>query len=168
MDLGGGSGAYSIVAVQNYPQLSAVVFDLPPVVEVTREFIRQHDVEDRVTTMAGNFTEDELPEGCDFAILASNLPMYSRQIIQEVIRKSFTALLPGGEMHLVGEMLDDDRTGPADAAIWGLAEVMSNSTGITHTRADCVEYFQHAGFDDISVDDFIPDILVRVCGRKPT
>jgi cyclopropane fatty-acyl-phospholipid synthase-like methyltransferase len=168
MDLGGGSGAYSIVAVQNYPQLSAVVFDLPPVVEVTREFIRQHDVEDRVTTMAGNFTEDELPEGCDVAIMASNLPMYSRQIIQEVIRKSFTALLPGGEMHLVGEMLDDDRTGPADAAIWGLAEVMSNSTGITHTRADCVESFQHAGFDDIRVADFLPDILVRACGRKPT
>jgi ubiquinone/menaquinone biosynthesis C-methylase UbiE len=168
MDLGGGSGAYSIVAVQTYPQLSAVVFDLPPVVEVTREFIREHDVEDKVTAMAGNFTEDEFPEGCDVAIMASNLPMYSREIIQQVIRKAFTALLPGGEMHLVGEMLDDDRSGPTDAAIWGLAEVMSNSTGITHTRSDCVEYFQHAGFNQISVDDFVPGILVRVSGRKPT
>lgn len=166
MDLGGGSGAYSIVAVQTYPQLSAVVFDLPPVIEVTREFIQQHGVGDRVTTMAGNFTEDEFPQGCDVAIMASNLPMYSREIIRQVIHKTFTALLPGGEMHLVGEMLDDDRSGPTDAAIWGLAEVMSNSTGITHTRGDCVEYFQNAGFDQISVDEFVPGILVRVSGRK--
>jgi|TARA_B100000315_G_scaffold260346_1_gene321003 hypothetical protein len=167
MDLGGGSGAYSIVAVQNYPQLSAVVFDLPPVVEVTQEFIQEHGVQDKVTTMAGNFTEDELPKGCDVAIMASNLPMYSREIIQQVIDKAFSALLPGGEMHLVGEMLDDDRTGPADAAIWGLLEVMSNSTGITHTRSDCVGYFERAGFDETRVDEFVPGILVRVSGRKP-
>ena len=167
MDLGGGSGAYSIVAVQTYPGLSAVVFDLPPVAEVTREFIQEHGVQESVTTMAGDFTADELPDGCDVAIMASNLPMYSREIIQKVIRKSFAALLPGGEMHLVGEMLDDDRTGPTDAAVWGLAEVMSNSTGITHTRGECVEYFHAAGFEQISVDDFVPGILVRVSGSKP-
>ena len=39
LDLGGGSGAYSIVATATYPSLEAIVLDLPPVVAVTREYI---------------------------------------------------------------------------------------------------------------------------------
>ena len=51
-------------------------------------------------------------------------------------------------------------------AIWGLAETMSNSTGVSHTRSDCVSYFEQAGFTDVEVHEFIPGILVRVCGSK--
>ena len=167
IDIGGGSGAYSIVAVRAHPQLSAVVFDLPPVVEVTKEFIRDHDVENRVSTLGGDFTKDEFPKDCDIAVMASNLPQYNREIISLVIKKTFDTLLPGGEMHLVGEMLDDDRSGPLDAAVWGLMEVMSNSTGLTHTCADCVSYFEQAGFIDVKIHEFVPDILVRVSGFKP-
>ncbi len=166
MDLGGGSGAYSIVAAKQYPALKAIVFDLPPVVEVTREFIARHGVNEQVSAQAGDFTRDEFPENCDVALMASNLPQYNREIIASVIRKAFDALLPGGEMHLIGEMLDDDRTGPMDAAIWGLMESLSNSTGMTHTRADCIGYFEQAGFRNIEVSDFIPGILVRVSGVK--
>ena len=167
MDLGGGSGAYSIVAAQANKQLQAVVFDLPPVVEVTKDFIQKNQIEDRVSTQGGDFTRDEFPEGCDVALMASNLPQYNREIISLVVQKAFNALASGGEMHLIGEMLDDDRTGPTDAAIWGLLEVMSNSTGLTHTRADCVGYFDKAGFIKIEVNEFIPGILTRVSGFKP-
>lgn len=167
MDLGGGSGAYSIVAVQQYPGLSAVVFDLPAVVEVTKEFITEYNVEDKVSTQGGDFTRDALPAGCDAAVMASNLPMYGRDVIRSVVTKAFNALQAGGEMHLVGEMLDDDRMGPSDAALWGLAEALSNSTGLAHTRADCVGYFEAAGFVDVQVYEFVPGILARVCGTKP-
>ena len=166
MDIGGGSGAYSIVAAQTYPQLHAVVCDLPPVVEVTREFIAEHGMGERVTAQACDFTRDAFPEGCDVAVMASNLPQYSRDIIRAVIAKAHAALLPGGELHLVGEMLDDDRRGPADAAMWGLNEVLGNSTGLAHTRADCAGYFAEAGFRDVTVDEFVPGVLVRMTGVK--
>jgi hypothetical protein len=168
MDIGGGSGAYSIVSAQNHPTLTAVVFDLPPVVEVTKDFIKQNGVADRVSTQGGDFTVDRFPQHCDVAIMASNLPQYNREIISLVIKKAFDALLPGGEMHLIGEMLNDDHNGPLDAAIWGLLEVMSNSTGLAHTQADCVAYFELAGFIDVQIKEFVPGILVRVCGTKPT
>ncbi len=166
LDIGGGSGAYSITAVQNHPRLRAIVLDLPPVAEVTREFIDKHGVADRVSALAGDFTSSEFPKDCDVAVMASNLPQYSRDIIKQVVQKTYDALVPGGEMHLIGEMLDDDRRGPLDAALWGLYEVMSNSTGITHSRGDCVGYFQDAGFVDVTASEFIPGILVRVSGRK--
>ena len=99
--------------------------------------------------------------------MASNLPMYGKEVIQTVIGKAFGVLEPGGEMHLVGEMLDDDKAGPTDAAIWGLAETLANSTGRAHTRAECVEYFETAGFTDVQVHEFIPGVLTRVVGTKP-
>jgi len=166
MDLGGGSGAYSIVAVQRFPGLRAVVFDLPPVAVVAGEYIEANGVGDRVSVAAGDFTRDPLPAGCDVAVMASNLPQYGREIIRGVIRRAHDALLPGGEMHLIGEMLDDDRSGPADAALWGLWEALSNSTGVTHTRGECVDYFRGAGFLDVVVREFVPGILVRVAGRR--
>ena len=167
LDLGGGSGCYCIVAAQQHPSLRAIVFDLPPVVEVTREFIASHGLADRVTAQAGDFTRDSLPAGADVVIMASNLPQYSREIIQTVITRAFAALTPGGEVHLIGEMLDDGRSGPRDPALWGLAEALWGSTGVAHSVAECRAYFERAGARDVAVHEFVAGVLTRVTGRRP-
>ena len=56
--------------------------------------------------------------------MASNLPMYSREMIAAVIRKAHDALLPGGQMHLIGETTNDERTGPWGPAYWGLGQAV--------------------------------------------
>jgi hypothetical protein len=167
LDLGGGSGCYCIVAAQQHPQLRATILDLPPVVEVTREFIASHGLADRVTAQAGDFTRDPLPAGADVVIMASNLPQYSREIIQTVVSRAFAALVPGGEMHLIGEMLDGTRTGPRDPALWGLAEALWGSTGLAHSVDECRAYFQRAGFRDVAAHEFVPGVLTRVIGTRP-
>ncbi len=167
VDLGGGSGAYSITAAKAHPHLEAVVFDLPPVAVVAREYIAEHGVDDQVSVVGGDFTADPLPESCDVAIMASNLPLYSREIIAKVIQRTFDALLPGGEMHLIGETLRDDRSGPIGPALWGLAETINGSTGMAHTEADCIGYFEAAGFEQVAVHEFIAGTLSRIVGFKP-
>jgi SAM-dependent methyltransferase len=167
LDLGGGSGAYCIAACQAHPHLTATVLDLPPVVEVAREFIASHGLSDRIATRAGDFTRDPLPDGADVVIMASNLPQYSREIIQRVVDRAFAALVPGGEMHLIGEMLAADRSGPVDPALWGLAEALHHSTGIAHSTVECIGYLERAGFREVAARDFVPGVLVRVVGVKP-
>jgi hypothetical protein len=61
--------------------------------------------------------------------MASNLVMHDQDVIQAVVTNAYGALVPGGEMHLAGEMLNDDRTGPLDAAPWGLGERIYESGG---------------------------------------
>jgi hypothetical protein len=100
-------------------------------------------------------------------VMASNLPQYSREIIQTVIGKAFAALAPGGEFHLVGEMLDATRTGPVDPALWGLAEALYGSTGRAHSITECVGYLERAGFVGVTARDFVPGVLVRVSGSRP-
>ncbi len=166
MDLGGGSGCYCITAANIYPEITAVVLDLPSVAVVAREFIAENGVADRVSAEACDFTADALPRDADVAIMASNLPIYSREIIAGVVQQVHDSLLSGGEFHLIGEILDDDRRGPIAPALWGLSEAVSGSTGLAHSEADVVGYFTKAGFRDVTANEFIPGTLTRVTGLK--
>jgi hypothetical protein len=167
LDLGGGSGAYAINAVQAFEGLRATVFDLPPMVVVTAEFLERHGVTDRVDTVGGDFTSDPLPR-CDAVVMASNLPIYDEPTIGAVVAKAFAALEAGGEMHLVGEMLDDDGVGPLDAALWGMQEILYGSGGKAHRRSQVRGYLEEAGFVDVADHEFVPGVLVRVSGTKPS
>ena len=166
LDIGGGSGAYCIEACKKYPKLTATVLDLPEVVQVAAEFIESFSLSDRISTLAADFNFDAFPSDIDVAIMASNLPMYGREAIGHVISKSYDALVAGGEMHLIGEALNGSRDGPADPAIWGLAQTLNNSTGLAHSVDDCMQYFSNAGFINIQAKEFIPGVLKRISGIK--
>ena len=166
MDIGGGSGAYCIAAVKEHAGIRAVVLDLPVVCEVTREFIAENGVSDRVEAEPCNFTRDPFPTDCDVAIMASNLPMYSREMIAVVVKRAHDALLPGGEMHLIGETTNDERTGPWGPAYWGLGQAVSDSLGLAHSEADVIGYFKAAGFKNVGVHEFIAGALCRITGTR--
>lgn len=166
MDIGGGSGAYCIQAAKAHPHIRAVVLDLPVVCEVTRGFLAENGVADRVVAEPCDFTRDPFPADCDVAVMASNLPMYGRDTIASVIAKAHDALLPGGEMHLVGETTNDARTGPWGPAYWGLGQAVVDSQGLAHSEADVLGYFRAAGFRDVRCVEFIAGSLSRVVGRK--
>jgi len=167
LDLGGGSGAYSIEAAKRNPDLKAVVLDLPEVVVVTRDFIQEHGVESQVSAEPCNFISDPFPEGADVILMNSNLPQYSGEMIRQVLRKAFDALVPGGEMHICGEMVNEDWSGPLIPAMCSIHGVLFHSTALPHTRTDCIGYFEDTGFVDVKVREFIPDILQHITGRKP-
>lgn len=171
LDLGGGSGAYSITAVEAFENLKATVLDLPPVVIATQEYIADAGVEDRVDTVGQDFTAGEFPSPAecpvDAVVMASNLPIYDGVVIAGVVARAFRALETGGEMHLIGEMLDDDRSGPLDSAMWGMNELICGSLGRSHTRAEVEGYFTDAGFVDVEITEFVPNTLARCYGRKP-
>ena len=166
LDLGGGSGAYSIVATQTFPGLKAIVLDLPPVTVVANEYIAANGASERVSTLPGDFTRTDFPQGVDTVVMASNLPQYEPALIRLVVAKAFAALVPGGEMHLIGETLHDDRTGPLSAALWGLNEAVYGSTGQAHTESEVKGYLQDAGFTEVAVHAFVPGVLSRITGRK--
>lgn len=168
LDLGGGSGAYSITAVERFDGLRATVLDLPPVVVATNEYIDDAGVSDRVDTVGADFTVGEFPGPVDVVVMASNLPIYDGDVIAGVVARAFRALEPGGEMHLIGEMLADDRTGPVDAAMWGMNELICGSLGRSHTAGECAGYFEAAGFTNVEVTEFVPGVLSRCVGFKPT
>ena len=158
LDLGGGSGAYSIDAVERYLQLQAVVLDLAPVIEVTKSYLERHGVTDRVWTVVGDFTAIAFPTDCDVAVMASNLPIYDAPTIERVVAKTYSALLPGGAFHLIGETLDADGDGPLDPALWVMYAAICGSRGRAHTVTQCVGYLQSAGVEQLEATPFVSGV----------
>lgn len=167
LDIGGGSGAYCIAALQTYPHMKAIVFDLEPVCRVANEFIAQWELSDKITTHPGDFTKDPFPHGADIMIQASNLPQYSAERLTDVFRKGYEAMKPGGEYHLVGEALNDEKGGPLGPALWGIAEVFAGSEGRSHSEKEVQKYLEEVGFINVQIHDFIPGSLSRITGQKP-
>ena len=79
LDLGGGTGAMSIGICEQHPQLRAMVFDLPHIIDGAREFIRESGLFPRIETQAGNFKHDELPADFDVVLLANLLSVASEE-----------------------------------------------------------------------------------------
>ncbi len=167
LDLGGGSGAYCIAAIQKYPHLKAIVMDFEPVIKMTKTFISRWDLEDKISTLAGNFTADPLPEGPDVIIQASNLPQYNQEGLEHVMAKGYAALVAGGEYHVVGETVSDAKDGPLGPALWGLSEVFYGSFGRAHSEKEVRTYLENVGFVDVEIHEFIPGSLTRITGYKP-
>lgn len=166
IDIGGGSGAYCIEACKLHPDLNAVVLEMPAVAPVTQEFIDENGMTGRVEARVCDFNKDPFPDGADVAVMASNLPMYGREAIAAVVAKAYAAMAPGGSFHLIGEALDADRSGPADPAMWGLAQAINNTTGIAHSVAEVEGYLTAAGFQDVATAPFVEGILQRTSGVK--
>ena len=97
LDLGGGHGFFSIAFAQKYPGLSVTLFDLPHIVTLAGQFIRQFAVEKQVNLMGGNFLTDDIGIGYD-AVLCSNILHSSKRDV--VLAKVRQALTPGGQIIL--------------------------------------------------------------------
>jgi hypothetical protein len=167
LDLGGGSGCYSIPAVLSNPRLNAIVFDFPAVIKVTREFAAQAGVSDRIAAVPGDFMADDLPKGADLVSIIGNLHAYSLDETEFVIQKAFDALTPGGTLLVIDYMLNRNKTGPLEAALHHLSSAATLSKGCVKSTKEMSAFMKKAGAKSIEVHDFIPGSMSRVTGKKP-
>jgi len=167
LDLGGGSGAFSIAAALRHPKLKAIVFDFPNVVTVAEEFIAKAGVSDRVKTQPGNFVTDEFPRGADLISYITPLQSYEKDEVKFLLKKAFDAINPGGGIIVIDYMLNDDKTGPLDPIFHHLTGATPNHPGRVNSGAEFCEYLGEAGFVDMEVSDFITNVTGRVTAKKP-
>jgi acetylserotonin O-methyltransferase len=118
-DLGGATGHLAVAACRRYPALSAVVFDLPPVLPLARELIAATEVAGRIEVAAGDFFTDPLPEADLFA-LGRIVHDWSEDKIHKLLRAVHERLPPGGALLVAEKLLDDDRSGPSWAVLQSL------------------------------------------------
>lgn len=149
LDVGGGHGGYSVALARRYPQLSAVVFDLPPVIDVAEEIVANTDVTDRVTLRAGDFLVDDLGSGYDVALVFGVLLSEPPDRRQALLHRIRAALKPDGVLVLREFILDDDGMGPAETLLFDLQMLLSTEAGGALKRSTFVAELTAAGFGRI-------------------
>jgi len=111
LDLGGGPGLIGMAIVASHPSMKGVIFDLPPVVNVAKVFIKEYGMEDRMEILGGDFNRDPIGEGYDLVLACSCLE--AAKDIDSIVKKVYDALNTGGVFaSIFNSGLTQERTKP--------------------------------------------------------
>jgi len=154
LDIGGGSGAYSMEFVSKKPEVEATVFDLPNVVPITNKFIEKEGFLDKIKTCAGDYTIDDLPKGFDLVFLSAIIHSNSSEINQNLLKKCFYSLNKNGKIIIQDWIMNNDRTQPVAGAIFAINMLVGTEAGDCFTEQEVTEMLKTAGLKNISRIEF--------------
>lgn len=149
LDVGGGSGAYSIAFAQANPELHADILDLDVVIALTRDYIEQAGLGDRIHTRAGDLRTDALGSGYDLVFISAICHMLNEAENEDLLRRAHTALSPNGRVVIQDFILDADRTTPRSAALFSLNMLVSTEAGSSYSEPEYAEWLKRAGFESV-------------------
>lgn len=117
LDVGGGTGSWSIALARTYPQLEATVIELDPVAEVARGRIIDADLADRIDVAVGDAMTGELPTGYDAFLLANLIHYWSPEENRALFDRIRRAASDGALLLLADFWTDVTHTQPVQAAL---------------------------------------------------
>ncbi len=151
LDIGGGSGVYSLALLELNPNLAATLFDLSLVIEITRERIARTKFAHRISYVEGDFNTDELPTGHDTVLLSAIIHINGRERNRSLFSKAHQALEPKGLLIIRDYVMDESRISPKDGAVFAVNMLVATREGNTYTFREIYEDLILAGFRNIKV-----------------
>lgn len=146
LDIGGGSGCYSMEFLSRKPGIRAVVFDLPNVVPISQRIAEEEGFAGRIEYFEGDYTVDELPKGFDLIFLSAIIHSNSYEVNKELVRKCFNALNPNGKIVIQDWIMNDTKTEPVQGTIFSINMLAGTESGDCYSDSEIREWFAEAGF----------------------
>jgi hypothetical protein len=147
VDAGGGAATNAIAVARKFPRLRITIFDHPSVCELARRNIEANGLSDRISVWPGNFFTDPFPEGIDAVLYCHMFTIWSLERGLTLLKKTHSALPPGGSVLLFNMMANDDDSGPLSTAL-GSPYFLAIATGqgMLHPWKDYESILEEAGF----------------------
>jgi len=149
LDLGGGSGAYSIAFARAAPEMKSEILDLGEVVLLTQEHIRQAGLAGRIRTRVGDMLSDPLGNDYDLILVSQICHMFSEEENRGLFRRARAALAPGGRFVVQDFILEPGKTAPRAAALFALNMLVGTRVGSTYSEPEYADWMRDAGFADV-------------------
>jgi len=150
LDLGGGSGAYSIAFAKAGPDVRCEILDIPEVLPLTTEYVSQARVSAQINLRAGDMLLDDFGSGYDIIMLNAICHMFSDEQNQDIFRRAHQALAPNGRLVVQDFILNPDKTGPQQAALFSLNMLVSTDAGASYSEFEYTHWMKAAGFTEVS------------------
>ena len=148
LDVGGGSGTWTIAWLAKDPAARATLFDLPNVIPLAEERLRAASLLDRVTLVGGDFDTDPLPAGADLAWVSAIVHQNSRAENRTLLEKVHAALVAGGRILIRDIVMDASRTKPRGGALFAVNMLAATPGGGTFTFAELAQDLEATGFTE--------------------
>jgi predicted O-methyltransferase YrrM len=167
LDVGGGSGVYSMAMCRAREGLEAVVLDLPEVTRLTRRYVAEAGLEDRIRTVDGDYlTADFGVSKYDLVFFSAIVHINSPRENQSLMDRAFAALRPGGCIAVQDFIMEDDRLDPPSGALFALNMIVNTRAGDTYTRSEVAGWLDQAGCVNVKYEKTGPTTGMITGERK--
>lgn len=149
-DVGGALALLSRIVGARHPQLTFYSFDLPPVAPHAQKHIGHARMEGRITAVAGDFFQDELPKA-DVITMGNILHDWNLEKKKILITKAYNALPQGGAFIAIENLIDDARRENAFGLLMSLNMLIETGDGFDYTGADFRGWCSEVGFSRFEI-----------------
>ena len=148
LDVGGGSGCFSIALAQHFPKMRCTIMELPAMCERAAQYIAEAGVSDRVDTVTVDMFRAAWPKGYDAIFFSNIFHDWSPEMNAQLSASAFAALPPGGRIYLHEMLINDEGSGPLAAAAFSVL-MLVGTKGRQYAFAELSRFLEGAGFADI-------------------
>lgn len=120
LDVGGGDGTFLRTVAKAAPDLSLMLFDLPPVAQQAKIRFSQSEIDNDVSCHGGSVFENPLPAGADVISLVRIVHDHNDDAALAILKRCREALPAGGTLLLAEPMAREKVGDPATDAYFGL------------------------------------------------
>jgi hypothetical protein len=167
LDIGSGPASYPIALCQLFPKLHAKIFDLPGTLVLTKRFVHQAGMQERIMLITGDYRKDSIPGSYDLVFLSNIIHGEGEQDNTALVRKLAANLKLGGRLVVKDHILDDSRTIPPVGAIFSLLMLLTTESGRCYSFSEIKSWMEQAGLSQVQrVDLSVPLTSSLVIGVK--
>jgi len=144
LDIGSGSGHYSIALLKRNPELNVIMLDRPCVIDVASTCVARARMRKRCQMIAADMFSDPFPAGMDAMLLSNILHDWDVTDCRKLIARCSAALPSGGRLFVHDTFLNDDLSGSLSAALHS-ASIFMITEGRLYSRSEISHWLSSAG-----------------------
>lgn len=164
IDAGGGSGLYSVVLCQKYPELNVTILDRKETFLITEEMIEGEKEKDRITLREADILKDSFGSNID-AVLLSDV-MYDESEARMILGNARNCLRTNGLLIIRGYYSDPENTQPLFGAIFILNLLVFNKNSDILTISSLQTNVTEAGFKISKVSPLTEKSFIILARKK--
>lgn len=168
LDVGAGSGVWSLTFLGHDPNARAVAVDWPAVLQIAEAKAREAGVYARFSVLPGNYHNVPLQDAAyDLAIAGNVSHLETSEGNRALFRRLCSALKPGGRI-AVFDVMAERAKGGLEASLYALGLALRTEQGQVHSPKALRGFLEDAGFTGVKVSpiDTTPWIMGMVLGEK--
>jgi ubiquinone/menaquinone biosynthesis C-methylase UbiE len=165
LDIGAGSAVWSLHLAKELSAASVTANDWPAVLEVAQETAEQLGLSNRLSMLAGNYHEVELPAATfDLAILANVTHLETPKGNRDLLARAKRALKPAGRIAII-DVMPGQRAGDLNRTLYALGLALRTERGKVYSPAELTTLLQESGFEPpqflpLEVPPYVMGVLV--------
>ncbi len=145
LDVGGGTGSWSLALAAYDTTVSATILELEEVAAVARERIAATPLAPRVDVVVGD-AQGEVPTGYDAFLVANVVHYWGPERNRQLLRSLRAGAVPGTRLHIADFWTDATHSSPVPAAMMAGEFAMHLDEGDVYSVEECRDWLAATGW----------------------